>query len=118
MSPPVALGVAARHENKNEKKGALYLAGGSGACGAGRPPLPRLVLSSLKQAEAEPFMGVRFTGLEVCAELHGEEMDGVLASVALDDLGVYEVRRFFSFLGGVLVFGCSEWKRMFSAVRM
>lgn len=40
-------------------------------------------------------MDVRFRGLEVCAELHGEDMDAVLASAALDDLGVYEVTRFF-----------------------
>ena len=79
-----------------QKKGALALAGGSGAGGDGGGPagprLPRLLLSSFKQPEAEPFLDVRFKGLEVCAELHGEDMDGVLASVALEDLGVFEVR--------------------------
>ncbi|CAM9510658.1 unnamed protein product [Pylaiella littoralis] len=77
-------------------EGALVLAGGTGAAagggGAGPPKkLPRLLLSSFKQPEAEPFMDVRFGGLEVCAELHGEDMDGVLASVTLDNLGVYEL---------------------------
>lgn len=81
-------------------KGALALAGGSGAGGAGLQ-LPRLVLSSFKQPEAEPFLDVRFKGLEVCAELHGEEMDGVLASMALEDLGVYEVRLARSPVAGV-----------------
>lgn len=65
-------------------KGALVLAG-SGLSMAKFP-----VLLS-KQPEAKPFMDVRFRGVCLRAELHGEDMDGVLASATLDDLGVYEV---------------------------
>lgn len=66
-------------------KGTLVLAG-SGAS-AGKIP----VLLS-KQPEAKDFMAFRFGGFGLCAELHGEEMDGILASATLGDLGVYEVR--------------------------
>lgn len=65
-------------------KGTLVLAG-SGAT-AGKIP----VLLS-KQPEAKEFMAFRFRGFGLCAELHGEEMDGILASATLEDLGVYEV---------------------------
>lgn len=65
-------------------KGTLVLAG-SGAS-AGKIPV---MLS--KRPEAKDFMAFRFGGFGLCAELHGEEMDGILASATLDDLGVYEV---------------------------
>lgn len=41
---------------------------------------------------SRPFAGVRFRGFRLCAELLGDDMDGVLASVTLDDLSVHEVR--------------------------
>lgn len=36
------------------------------------------------------FMEACFRGFCLSVELHGEDMDGVLASVALEDLAVYE----------------------------
>ena len=51
---------------------------------------PELMSSS---SGATPFAGVRFHGFHLCLELHGDDMDGVLASVTLDDLSVHQVRQ-------------------------
>ena len=65
-------------------KGTLVLAGS----GATEGKIPMLLS---KRPEAKAFMAFRFGGFGLCAELHGEDMDGVLASATLDGLGVYEV---------------------------
>lgn len=65
-------------------KGALVLAGS----GASTTPFPELLT---RQPEGKVFMDVRFCGFCLRAELHGEDMDSVLASVTLNDLGIYEV---------------------------
>lgn len=41
---------------------------------------------------SRPFAGVRFRGFRLCTEVFGDDMDGVLASMTLDDLSVHEVR--------------------------
>lgn len=62
----------------------MVLAGSGASAG-------KISLLLSKQPEAKDFMAFRFGGFSLCAELHGEEMDGILASATLDDLGVYEV---------------------------
>lgn len=47
---------------------------------------------STQGSEGLPFMEACFRGFCLSAEVHGEEMDGVLASVALEDAAVFEVR--------------------------
>lgn len=52
-------------------------------------------------------MEVRFGGFCLSAGLYGEDMDGVLASVALDDFAVYEVGLKSLGRGGRTFFFCS-----------
>lgn len=44
-----------------------------------------------KKPEAKTFIDIHLREFCLCAELRGEDMDGVLASATLEDLGVYEV---------------------------
>lgn len=64
----------------------------SPAVGLSGPPSFSSVQMNTRRSEGLPFMEACFRGFCLSAEVHGEEMDGVLASVALEDVAVYEVR--------------------------